>query len=217
MVGEHAVRLQELTAFNPRAQFFHQLRIESTCAIARVHHDVQPQQRLGHIRTQSAADAVGKLLLIRRQERLLDNRACQRGVFGFERARRFEQFLHHVAFHAAFRQEELQSILVIRVMACGNHNRAIRLETGRDDAHVHCRGRAHAKIQHGRARFAHTLRRRVQQRRAGNAAVTPNGNRHLRHRLADMLRHIARERHAKTHGHMLRQRGILAHRHAAYV
>ena len=122
MVGEHAVRLQELTAFNPRAQFFHQLRIESTCAIARVHHDVQPQQRLRHIRTQSAADAVGKLLLVRRQERLLDNRACQRRVFGFERARRFEQFLHHVAFHAAFRQEELQAILVIWVMACGNHN-----------------------------------------------------------------------------------------------
>ena len=217
VVGEVSVRLQELAALHPCAQAFQQPGIEAACAVARVHHHMQAQQRLGHVGFKAPADTRCQQLLIGGQERLLRDGPGYGHSFGLQLLRRAQQALHIAALQAALLHKELQAILVKGMVAGGNHNGAVRLKAGGNNAHIHGGGGAHAEIHHRRAGLRHALGGGMQQLLTGDAAVAPQGDGHLRDTPVLLFRNKAGKGHAQAGCHMGCQGAVFTHSHAAHI
>ena len=94
MIREVTIRLQKLTAFHPSAQFLQHIRIETTPAISSVHHDMETQKRLLHLRVNAGDNQFFQMFLIGRQERRMQHFS---GAFvrfcGFQMLCDFQHFI----------------------------------------------------------------------------------------------------------------------------
>ena len=213
MVGEHAVRFQELAALHPGAQVLQEPCVEAARAVARVHHHMQAQQGLLHVGIQALADAVLELLAVHGQEIPLHDggTAAVQGRVAFGNVQDGVQI---GAFDAALFGEKFQAVAVIGVMAGGNHHGTVAAEALGDQAHVHGRGGAHAVGFHLGSRHHAALGAGVQQRFAGHAGIPAQGYPGVIH--APILEPL-HKRPADPGGHSTRQRRAVSQRPSAHI
>ena len=204
MVGEHAVRLQELAALHPGAQILQKPRVEAARAVAGVHHHVQAQQGLLHVGVQAPAHPVLQLLAVYGQEIPFHDgaAAAKQGQVAFGD---IQDGVQIAAVDAAFFGEKFQAVPVVGVMAGRDHHGPVALKPLGDQAHVHGRGGAHAVGFHLCPRLHAAFGAGVQQRFTGDAGIPAQGDARIVHppflqplhkRRADPGRHSPGQRRA---------------------
>ena len=188
VIREVTIRLKELATFHPCPQVFQHGGIESAGAVACIHHHMESQQRLGHVRIQTLANPLAQLFHIGRQKGFFGDTAAEGHAFRLQGRGNCQQLCHVVAFQSPIGQEEFQSILVPGMMAGRYHDGTVRRKGGRNNAHIHGRGGAHAEVNHRCPGTGNAFRRRFQKGRSGQTAIPTDGNGDLSHRLIQLFR-----------------------------
>ena len=186
MVGEAAVRLQELAAADVRAQGLQHLSgVKAPGAVARIHHNAEPGQRpillpfpqppRDHVaQTGGVAVHIGKCL----RPSLGGGQAVP--ILGEE-----QQRLDIAAVQSPGGGEKFQAVAVERMVAGGDLNRAVAAAVHRGHKHGGSGGETavHRPDAPGGERTDH----RFPDAGAGKAAVPAHGNGQLRSRLAGLI------------------------------
>ena len=165
VVQEHAVRLQILTAADIRAQGLqHFLRVESSGAVARVHRDLKPLQRLvshaAAIDDQPAqVGAVGSddIRPFRREDDLpaaVDETICV-DLFAQDLqlllraavSRKVQDLRDVLLVQPSLRREELEPVPVKRQVACRDHDSPVTGKLRKHRCHEHSRRRCQTAVQ----------------------------------------------------------------------
>ena len=173
VVGERTVRLQELTTSSIRTQRLQYLvRIETACAVASVHNNLESLQRAilpgcgTHLIDQNGGVVVHKgTRLHGSRQQTCDFLASGIGQNGG----------NVLLLQTAILGKELKAIAVKGQMACGNHHRTVIRHLARDGTHKHGRGRSHADIRHRNALLAHGVAQPICQLCARQTRITANG------------------------------------------
>ena len=217
MVGESAVRLKELAAFDPRAQLFQHIGIEAACAIAGIHHDMQTQQGLLHLGIHAVDDQLFQMIGIGRQEAGFHRLGLGVNLFGLQGFSDSKHIIQLVEAKTAFSCKEFESIEHPGMMAGGDHNGAVRLETLGQNGHIHGRCGAHAIIDSLCACGENTLCSASNQSRAGNAAVASQCDAQLTGGFSGFFRQITGKRHTQHFGNVRCKNSFFTNGYAAYV
>ena len=175
MIGETAIGFQELTAFYPGTQFFHQLRIEAAGAVTGIHHHMQAQQGLLHIGVQALLNPGFQLVAVHGQKfPLLDGiTAAHQGIVAFGNG---ENFIQIMAGDTALLGEKLEAVAVRGMVAGGHHHSTVAFKAFGDQAHIHGRSGAHAVAFHAGTGQAAAFGTAIQQHFARQPAVPTQGN-----------------------------------------
>ena len=174
MVGEAAVRQEELAAGGIRAERGKNLSCEETaCAVARVHEDAEAGKRLLHAR--GGTDLFPEHFSIGGQEICPCRRrraACGEAAC----ARRGKDLRDVLLFKAALCGEEFEAVALKGQVACGDHDRAVERPTFHHGGHEHRRRGAEAEIRDLHPGGGKAVREPCGELFARKAGIPPDGN-----------------------------------------
>ena len=172
VVGEMAVRIEELAALGLRAQRFEEARVEAARAVARVHHDVQAEQRTKRVVLKALAHHLGQTLGVDGQKVAgLHQPLGQRHVDGG-----IQDLSDVLALETALAGDQLEAVLVPGMMTGGNHDRAVAVGFRLDGGDEHGGRGTQSAVQHVAVGGSQALDQSLLQLGAGQAGIMSHGD-----------------------------------------
>ena len=189
MIGEHAVRFEELTARRIGAEDVEDLRgKEAACAVAGIDDDAHAFQGLAvRASAYAAADFGAQVLGI-----YIDNRqrlhAGHIAVCFVQRRRPGQDVFNISLFQTAVFRKEFQAVAVVRQMAGRNHDGSVHMGRFEDNRHEHSRRRGQSAVKSSYAAGAKAFQHGLLHRAGRNTRIMADSNAQAVDRFARLFR-----------------------------